>query len=83
MANEYERNVGKREMLKRQRVRQQATVEALRDKLRDLLPVVEDVQTIDGNAVLDVAASFQMEKADLDNINRQLAVVNRELGESR
>lgn len=74
-------NLGRREELRRDRLRLVAKCEALRDSLRGLMPIASDVADIDCDKMLNTAVALDQGLAELARINKQLAILNRELGE--
>lgn len=79
--SERQAMLGQRVELRQKRQRQSVNCEALRDKLRGLLPVALDVAALDRDAVLDTAAVLHSALAELEICERQMKILNRELGE--
>lgn len=72
---------GERVSLNQKRGVQEATVKALRDKLRGLLSVILEPGELDREAILNVAYALHGELGELEGINRKLFILNRELGD--
>lgn len=79
--SERQAMMGHRVELRQKRQRQAVNCEALRDKLRGLLSLVEDVETLDEDAILDTAVVLNTEIAALRLLDRKLGILGRELGE--
>jgi hypothetical protein len=73
--------IGQKAELSPQRLRLTVECEALRDKLRQALPLHEDVAALDGENILNTAIALQNSLAELGGVNRKIAILNRELGE--
>ncbi len=63
---------------KRQRLRVEC--EALRGSLRSLLPVHEQVDTLDGERIVDTAIALTTNLHELAGLNKKIGVLERELG---
>jgi hypothetical protein len=72
--------LGEHAELKPKRLRLRIECEALRDKLRSALPVHEDVDTLDGETVLNTAIALQTSLAELAGLNRKFAILEQQLG---
>jgi hypothetical protein len=73
--------LGQRAELMPGRQRLRVECEALRDKLRASLPVHEEVDTLDGENLLNTAIALQTNLAELAGLNRKITILNRQLGE--
>lgn len=78
--SERQENLGRRMELRHQRLRLVANGEALRDRLRKLLPVAEEIATINREKVLQAAIALDQALQELEEIDRKLAVLNDVLG---
>jgi hypothetical protein len=72
--------LGQRAELYPQRQRIRVECEALRDRLRGLLPLHEEVDALDGESILHTAIALQTSLAELAGLNRKIEILNRELG---
>lgn len=79
--SERVQNLGHRSELRKQEVRLRTEVEALRDKLRSLLPAFEDAHALDGEDIVNTAAALGVSLSELQGVRRKIDVLNRELGE--
>ncbi len=73
--------LGQRVELRQTRKRLAGDIEAQRDRLRGLLNPVEDVATLDGDAILDQAMSLSQRVQELAAIDAKLAKLAEILGD--
>ena len=78
--SEYQENIGRRVELRQQRLRLVAECEALRDRLRRLLPLDEDVHGLDRDAILNTAVAFDQSALELAEVDKKLGVLDSILG---
>ena len=78
--SEYQENIGRRVELRQQRLRLVAECEALRDRLRRLLPLEEDVHCLDREVILTTAVAFDQSALELADVNKKLGVLDSILG---
>ena len=78
--SEYQENIGRRVELRQQRLRLVAECEALRERLRRLLPLDADVHCLDHEAVLSAAIAFDQSALELTAVDRKLTVLDSILG---
>lgn len=74
-------NMGRREELRRERLRLASECEVLRDGLRRELPVAEDVGSLDREKILNIAVALNQSLLELAGVNKKLVILNRELGD--
>lgn len=79
--SEYRENVGHREELRHKRKRIVAEITSHRDSIRAALPVLEEVQDINGEYVVQLAALLLEAQVELRSVDRQITVLNGKLGE--
>ena len=72
--------IGQRAEMKLQRQRLQVECEALRDKLRAILPVHEDVDALSGENILNTAIALHTSLTELAGLNRKIGILNDQLG---
>ena len=72
--------LGQRAELLPQRQRLRAECEALRDRLRLALPIHEEVDSLDGEKVLNTAIALKNSLDELSGMNRKIEILSRELG---
>jgi hypothetical protein len=77
-----ERNemLGEHAELKPKRLRLRIECEALRDKLRTALPLHEEVDSLDGEAILNTSIALQTSLAELAGLNRKITILEQQLG---
>ena len=80
MMSEYTENVGRRTVLRQERLRLVAECEALRDRNRRFLNPVDDVTSIDREAFLAGAVALSQSLEELAGLDRRLAVLDSVLG---
>ena len=78
--SEYLEAVGRREEHKLQQARLVAECEALRDSLRRLLPLGEDVHALDREKILQTALALDQSICELGEIKKKLNVIGEFLG---
>ena len=78
--SERAENMGRLVELDRTRKRLAAECEALRDSLRRLLPLAEDVSALDREKILTSAVALDQSLLELAGVDKKLAILNRELG---
>jgi hypothetical protein len=67
------------ELLPKQK-RLQVECEALRDRLRSVLPVHIAVDGLDGDEILDTALAIKQSLSELAEVNRMITILERQLG---
>lgn len=72
--------LGKRVELRQLRNRRATACDALKVRLRKLLDPVREAHELDGDAILDAAASLHGELGELAVLDKKLAILKRELG---
>ena len=72
--------MGEHAELRQRRLLAAASCDALREKMRMLLPITEDAGKLDRDAILNVAASLHSGLGVLAEIDAKMAVLGRELG---
>jgi hypothetical protein len=75
--------LGEHADLKPKRTRLRIECEALRDVLRTALPLHEDVDTLDGETILNTAIALQTSLAELAGVNRKITILEQQLGISK
>ena len=78
--SERAENMGRQVLLRQERQRLAAEGEALRDSLRRLLPLAEDVGGLDREKILCAAVALEQSLLELAVIDKKLAILSRELG---
>lgn len=73
--------LGERLGLIEKQKRQIVEVEALRDKLRQALPLHEDAESLDGEKMLNTAIALRTSIEELQAINKKIGILSRQLGE--
>lgn len=78
-----ERNemLGQRAELKPKRLRIQTECAALRDRLRILLPIHEEVDALNGGDILTTAIALKTSLDELAGLNKKIGILNTFLGE--
>jgi len=79
--SERAEDLGRRHDLREQRKRLVAECEALRDRGRRFLHPADDIAALDREAFLHNAVALHQNLAELEGIDRKIAVLNRVLGE--
>ncbi|MDL2272241.1 hypothetical protein LJC23_04325 [Desulfovibrio sp. OttesenSCG-928-I05] len=77
---ERQEMLGRHMELRQARSRCELACEAMRDKLRVLLPVGEGVERLDRDAILNTAAALHSQLAQIAEQDIRLAALGRELG---
>lgn len=78
--SEYQENIGRRVELRQQRLRLVAECEALRERLRRLLPLEVDVHCLDHEAILNTSIAFDQSAIELAEVDKKLNVLDSILG---
>lgn len=79
--SERQAYLGQRVEIRQKRQRQSVNCAALKDRLRSLLPAIAEPQQLNRDEILNAAASLHSELGELEVLDRQLAILNAELGE--
>ena len=79
--SERAETLGRRVELRQQRARLVAECEALRDSMRRLLPLEEEVSALEQEKILTTAVALNQSLLELAETNKKLHVLNRVLGE--
>lgn len=75
--SERRENLGQREELRLRRKRVAAEVESHRDSLRAALPLVVEVEELDGEHVLVLALAFKERLDELAGLDRKIATLTQ------
>jgi hypothetical protein len=77
--SERRENIGHREDLRSRRKLVAGELQALRGSIRAALPVVGEVQDIDGDHVLSLCLALKEKADELAGLDRKIAILTREL----
>ena len=72
--------LGERAELKPKQQRLQVECEALRDRLRSVLPLHEEVDALDGQNILNTAIALANSLDELSGINKKIKILENNLG---
>lgn len=73
--------LGQRAELNQKSILFNAECESLRDTLRGLLPVHEDVQILNADKIATTAIALQSNLGELAGVTRKIAILSRALGD--
>lgn len=78
--SEYAKKLGQRVELRQQRLGLVSDIQAQRDRLRDLLDPLTDAEALDAEEIVVLAGNMAARVADLQALDRKLAILAREIG---